>query len=149
MGSILGTRNLGHLRRDAMYATAIVVVICVFLKTFESNHSPLGPGVSQTAKTLIHDANRYYEMSMQDTNTHVRFQHAAYAHAHLRAARKLIHDSELERLSKLSIHELQNMISQQERATQKEMLKQCPKLKVIPNQASPTKPPTVLPRWMY
>lgn len=125
------TRNLEELKRDIIRVTLSVLLISVLMRTFEPYISNQDTN-THLIKTLLMDANSFYETSLQDSNSQIRYQHAVYAHAHLNIGRKLMNDSELERLTKFNIHELKHAIAKQEKNSQREIVRQCPKLKITP-----------------
>jgi len=78
---------------------------------------------------MLEEANSWYLTSTQDLNVQTKHEHVSFALAYLNAARRILNDSGLERLSGIDVHELQKSIDVTKRTSSKEMLRQCPRLK--------------------
>ena len=93
-------------------------------------------------KNLLEQANTWFNQSMQDENAQSKYQHISFAAAYLHAARHVLNDAKLQRLTGLDVHELQKTIDSQQKKVNHDILRQCPKLK-------PTnKPPAKRDTWM-
>jgi len=147
MLSHMFVRDPQLLQKDATICTVVVFAVCLAVRMVEPYlHSGVSELDQPTSVALIHEAENFYRTSLQDKNAQVRYQHAVYANAYLDIARKLSRDTELERLTRFNIHELHSAISKQEKLSHKEMLKQCPRLKISSNSyplGSTTRIPTV------
>jgi sensor c-di-GMP phosphodiesterase-like protein len=137
------TRNVAEFQRDAIRVTVAFTGVRLLLRFLEPLFVASSDKEHDIATMLVQEANRYYETSVQDRNAHLRYQHAHSAHVHLETARKMVRDRELERLTRFNIHDLQTSIQKQEKSSQREMMKQCPKLKV--SHMTTNDPPTVTP----
>lgn len=126
------TRDTGHLHRDMILITSVVACVSILSKTLDCLLFSPAHSDSTLAKTLVHEADRYYNMSIQDGNPQVRYQHAVHALAFLEAGRRMMADADLERIVKFNMHELHHAVTRHEKACQKELVRQCPKLKIAP-----------------
>jgi hypothetical protein len=92
-----------------------------FVNTSEKEHT--------IGKNLLDQANTWYNLSMQDENVQSKYQHVSFAAAYLHAARHVLNDSKLERLTGFDVHQLQNAIDSEQKKSNQEIIRQCPKLK--------------------
>lgn len=135
-------RSVAGFQRDAIRVTLAFSGVSLLVRCIEPFFTASSEKEHDIAAMLVHEANRYYETSVQDRNAQVRYQHALSAHVHLETARKMLRDRELERLTRFNVHDLQTSIQKQEKASQREMIKQCPKLKI--SHTKTNDPPTVM-----
>lgn len=117
-------------KRDAIRVTIFFTVCIIVIKTIDPFFANTTERENSIAKNMLEQANQWLYVSLQDQNAQSKSQHISFASAYLHAARHVASDAILERLTGIDIHELQSAIETQQRSSSKEMVRQCPKLKL-------------------
>ena len=123
-------------QRDAVRVTIGLVIVVMVIKAMDPYVGNTSEKEHTIAKNLLEQANQWYLVSIQDTNSSSQYQHISYAAAYLHAARYVVNDAVLERLTGIDVHQLQAAIDTQQRTTNVELIRQCPRLKVNPKSAN-------------
>lgn len=123
-------------QRDAIRATVGLLVVLLLSKAADPYVTNTTEKEHAIAQNLLEQANQWYLISVQDTNSQAKYQHVAYASAYLHAARYVVNDAVLERLTGLDVHALQTSVDAQQSAANGELIRQCPRLKVNPSKAA-------------
>ena len=133
-------RDSFEYQRDAVRVTIGLVLVVIVVKAMDPYVGNTSEKEHSIAKNLLEQANQWYLVSIQDTNSSSKYQHISYAAAYLHAARYVVNDAVLERLTGIDVHQLQTAIDTQQRSTNVELIRQCPRLKVNPKtSAKPAK----------
>lgn len=74
------------------------------------------------SKSLIDQANKWYNVSIQDKNSFYALQHANYSVAYLNAARHSTSDNVLEQITGFDIHKLYKKIDENQRNQSKDII---------------------------
>ena len=122
-------------QRDAVRVTMGLLIAVIVIKAMDPYVSNTSEKEHNIARNLLEQANQWYLVSIQDTNSSSKYQHISYAAAYLHAARYVVNDAVLERLTGIDVHGLQTAIDSQQRSTSGELIRQCPRLKVNPKAA--------------
>ncbi len=130
-------RDVSEYKRDATYVTVAVLVIFTLVKACEPYFVNTTDKEHTIGKNLLDQANSWYNISIQDENVQSKYQHVSFAAAYLHAARHVLNDTKLERLTGIDVHSLQNEIDNEQKKSNQEIIRQCPKLKP---GAKPPKP---------
>tara|TARA_B100000989_G_scaffold163712_1_gene122311 strand:- start:23 stop:445 length:423 start_codon:yes stop_codon:yes gene_type:complete len=119
-------------QRDAQRVTIGLLIVVLIIKAIDPYVGNTSDKEHDIARNFLEQANQWYLVSVQDTNSSSRYQHISYAAAYLHAARYVVNDAVLERLTGIDVHGLQSAIDMQQRNTNGELVRQCPRLKVNP-----------------
>lgn len=123
-------RDPREFQKDAVRVTAAVAILSVLLKACEPILSSTTDKEHAIAKSMLEQADQWYNTSLQDQNIQSKNQHISFAAAYIHAARHILSDASLERITGIDVHALQNSIESMQKVSSKDMVKQCPKLKV-------------------
>lgn len=125
-----------------------ICAVSLVLKLLEPviNSSP--EHEQSTGKSMIEHAKQWYLMSAQDKNAQSKHEHISYASAYLNAARHILNDMRLERISGIDVHELQKSIDEMKNVTTREIFRQCPRLKQQMPHAATVALPKKKASWM-
>ncbi len=93
----------------------ILAVILKFVEQKSRGHD------EDIASSFIDQANKWYNMSLQDKQSVYGMQHVDYAIAYLNAARHIASDTSLERSTGLDIHKVYRKISDHQRNIVREL----------------------------
>lgn len=119
-----------------MRVTIGLILVVMLVKAMDPYVGNTSDKEHSIAKNLLEQADQWYLVSVQDTNSSSKYQHISYAAAYLHAARYVVNDAVLERLTGIDVHKLQSAIDTHQRATSADLLRQCPRLKVNPKAAA-------------
>lgn len=119
-------------QRDAVRVTVGMIIVVIVIKAMDPYVSNTSDKEHKIAQNLLEQANQWYLVSIQDTNSSSKYQHVSYAAAYLHAARYVVNDAVLERLTGIDVHGLHTAVDAQQRSTNGELIRQCPRLKVNP-----------------
>ena len=109
--------------QEYMMDAVRVLIGCFVLFSFTSLlESKTNDKESSHAKTLVEQANKWYEISNQDKQSIYTLQHSNYAVAYLQAARHFASDTSLERSSGHDIHLLYRKIDEKQKQAQKDLM---------------------------
>lgn len=122
-------RDPTEYKRDAIRVTIIIVIVSTAFRFVEPMWSSHGFRESDIAKSMLEEASQWHMTSIQDQNAQSKNQHAVTASAYLHAARHILNDVNLERISGIDIHELDSSIQHMQKTSIREMHRQCPRLK--------------------
>lgn len=104
--------------RDAIYVTIGLLVVTIIMNALDIQKSSHN---STHAKVFLDQAVRWYEVSLQDKQTIVAFQHIDYAMSYFSAARHLANDTALEQLTGVDIHNLYKQLDVQQKKVTKDV----------------------------
>ena len=130
-------RDPKEFKRDAVRMTIVIAVLAVVLKFVDPYFEPSDSREKSIAKSMIEEASQWHFTSTQDQNVHSKNKHSATAAAYLHAARHILNDASLERISGIDIHELDASIKTVEKASSRDMFRQCPRLKSSTKMLNP------------
>ncbi len=136
-------RSTQEYQKDAVYASVIFLIVCLLVRSVEPYFLNNTDKETSIARTLMDKAKHWYTVSLQDRNSQIKTQHAAFASAYLDASRHIMNDATLEQISQMDVHELYTSIETQKKSAQRDVMKQCPKLKVVPTTNVPSRVPTL------
>ena len=132
-------RDFGEYRQDAAFATGALVMVCFVLQMMTPYAVESSAAEKTIARNLVEQATHWYHAALQDKSAHMRAQHIAYANAYIHAARHVMNDSDLERITSSDVHALQSVIENTQQSSMKDLQKQCPRLKTMPEEAATVK----------
>ena len=138
----IGFRDPSDYKRDAYRVTVVLLVVLILVKACEPYFVNTSDKEHTIGRNMIEQAQNWYQVSIQDQNSQSKYQHISFAAAYLHAARHVVSDSVLERLTGIDVHELQLAIDAQQKNANIEIIRQCPKLKHMPTK------PKSKPAWM-
>ena len=136
-------RDAAEYKQDAIRATILIVVVLLCMKTFDPYFLDTTAKEQAIARRMLEEAKQWYTICEQDQTLYYKFQHISFATAYLHAARNVVSDATLERITKIDVHALQKSIEEKQRAYSNELSRKCPKIKEV--SGLPVKGPQKLP----
>lgn len=122
-------RDVAEYQHDVAAAIGIVVIGC-FVLNFMTPYTTDTSVIEKTiARNLVDQANHWYHAALQDKSAQMRVQHIAYANAYVHAARHVMNDTDLERITGTDVHGLQGVIEDTQQSSLNDLHKHCPRLK--------------------
>lgn len=115
------------------YMTSMIIVVSVlcvsiFTKLMNYNvHSAFSNDHLKQARVLVKQALQWHTMAMQDSNPLFAMRHSDYAVAYLTAARSMLPDQILEKISNVEIHEMVHTLEQEQRENATQLTQKCPR----------------------
>jgi hypothetical protein len=108
-------------------AVVCVITLCMLFNFVGSSALRGRSDVYKKAYDLVKQSQRWLAMSVQDTNPMFAMRHANFAAAYLEAARHLVSDESLNKMTSKNVALLASSISKQQERSVASMGKQCPK----------------------
>lgn len=130
-------RDPKEFKRDAIHVIVAVGIVSIILKLLEAFFNGSSEREREIAKNMIEEASQWHSTSMQDQNSQTKTQHSATAAAFLHAARHILNDAGLEQVSGIDVHELDTSIKDIQKASHRDVVRQCPRLKSINTSSLP------------
>jgi len=119
-----------QLPNNFFWGVGVVALVSLLVwmskKLYESSRTD--PKSLKKAATLVHDASKSLMTSQQTNSPILAFANATEANAYLNVAFHLAKESELEKTTKIKVHDLALDIEQQERVTREKLLQLCPQV---------------------
>ena len=125
-------RDASEYKTDAIRSTIIVLILVVCLNAIDPFIVNSTSKEHEIGQNMLENANEWYNLSLQDQNIQIKYRHISLASAYLNAARYVVDDATLGRLTKIDVHELHKAIDDKQKVYSKEMTRKCPKLKETP-----------------
>ena len=105
-----------------------VLCVSIFTKLMNYNvNTSFSNDHLKQARILVKQALQWHTMAMQDKNPLFAMRHSDYAVAYLTAARSMLPDQVLEKISNVEIHEMVQVLEQEQREHANQLSKKCPK----------------------
>lgn len=113
----------------ALIVTGIVILVAGMSKWSGHNGPRYSRGFMQQVENLVNQATKWHLTAKQDQNPMVAMMHADFALAYITAARKLLPDHDIERITSVKVAELQTFLESDQQQAMERILYTCPYLK--------------------